>query len=157
MKATTLFILLGFVSLSVSCAHKPESQNADATDKAKETKIVTQDKSQEDKKDKELAYTCLVGKDKRVVTLDKKEKRCEVLYKKFGDEKQVAWAESTPSICDEAFGKIRTNIEGSGYKCLDGQNVSFDDTKKELKEENKGDKKVEETKKPVETAAAQVK
>lgn len=87
------------------------------------------------------------------MTLDKKEKRCEVFYTKFGDEKKVAWAESTPSICEEAFGKIRTNIEGSGYKCLDGVNVSFDQTQKDSKKEIKEEKKVEETKKPVETAA----
>ncbi len=154
MKASTLFISIAFVSLTVSCAHKTTHGNATDTEKAEKAKVETQDKS---KKEKALAYTCLVGKDKRLVTLDKKEKRCEVFYTKFGDEKQVAWAESTPSICEETFGKIRTNIEGSGYKCLDGLNVSFEDTKKEIKEENKGEKKVEEVKKPVETASTQVK
>jgi len=155
MKASALFILLGFVSLTVSCAHKTTETEIAVADKPAEVKVDVQDKSKEEKK--ELAYTCLVGKDKRLVTIDKNEKRCEVFYTKFGDEKQVAWAESTPSICEEAFGKIRTNIEGSGYKYLDGLNVSFDDTKKESKEENKEEKKSEETTKPVETAATQVK
>ena len=33
---------------------------------------------------------------------------------------QVAWAEAHPEICTDVFGRIRTNIEGRGFKCTDG-------------------------------------
>jgi hypothetical protein len=138
MRASSLIVLTAFLGLTVSCAHKQAV--VDSGDK-QEKVVVVQEKKDQKKKDKDLAYTCLVGKDQRVVTLDKREKRCEVNYTKFGDEQQVAWAEATPSICQDAFSNIRTNIEGAGYKCLDGTNVKFHK-----------EKKVEE-KKPLETAA----
>ncbi len=137
MRASSLIFLVGFLGFTVSCAHKPAIDQGAEQAKV-ETKI---EKKAETKQADNKAYTCLVGKDQRLVTLDKREKRCEVNYTKFGDTQQVAWAESTPSICSETFDKIRTNIEGSGYKCLDGTDVKF------------GDPKKDETKKPVETAA----
>lgn len=74
--------------------------------------------------------------------LSKNEKRCEVNYTKFGDIQQVAWAESTPTICDNAFEGIRSNIEGAGYQCQEG-------TQFKKAEEKKG-----EDNKPLETASA---
>ena len=138
MRASLSILLMGFLSLTISCAHKQP-----APEVAKVEKKTEKAETAKEKADKELAYTCLVGKDARTVTLDKKEKRCEVHYTKFGDQQQVAWAESTPSICDNAFSNIRSNIEGSGYKCLEGSDVSFD----------KKEEKKEEKKRAVETAA----
>ncbi len=138
MRAGSMIALVAFLGLTVSCAHKPavdEGALQAATDKKVEQKA-------EKKQDDNLAYTCMVGKDRRLITLDKDKKRCEVHYTKFGDNQQVAWAESTPSICDDAYGKIRTNIEGAGYKCLDGADAKFEEKKKE------------EEKKTRETAAA---
>ena len=107
MRASLVLTLVGFLSLTVSCAHK-----AQVTETAKETKIEKKVEKKAEVK-KALVYTCLVGKDKRTITLDKKDKRCEVQYTKFGDQQQVAWAENTPAICDRAFNSIRSNIEGS--------------------------------------------
>ena len=120
-----------FLSLTVSCAHKQPKQEAVKLETKVEKKVAVKkaDKNQ-------LAFTCLVGKDKRVITLDKKEKRCEVEYTKFGDSEQVAWAESTPAICDRAFNSIRSNIESSGYQCADGFDLKLEN-KKELKTETK--------------------
>ena len=127
MRASSLLVLIGFLGFTVSCAHKPSiDEGAKDVVEAKQTEHKVE-KKQADAK----AYTCLVGKDQRLVTLDKREKRCEVNYTKFGDTQQVAWAEATPGICTDAFDKIRTNIEGSGYKCLDGTDVKFGDPKKE--------------------------
>lgn len=141
MRASLIVTLVGFLSLTVSCAHKQTVQETAKTDTKIEKKV---EKKKEAKN--QLAYTCLVGKDKRTITLDKKEKRCEVQYKKFGDQQQVAWAENTPAICDRAFNSIRSNIEGSGFKCADGL---------DLKIENK--KETKEVKKPIETAATETK
>lgn len=127
MRARKALALVGFLSLTVSCAHKPQIDEGAKKDQAKVEKKI------EKKQANNQAYTCLVGKDKRLVTLDKKEKRCEVNYTKFGDATQVAWAESTPKICDDAFSNIRTNIEGAGYKCLDGADAKFEDKKQEQK------------------------
>jgi hypothetical protein len=135
MKTSSTIILLGFLSLSVSCAHKKTATEETLNVETKAEKV-----TEVKKEDKNLlVYTCLVGKDKRTVTLDKHEKRCEVQYTKFGDEQKVAWAESTPAICDRVFNTIRTNIEGSGYQCNEGLEIKTD--------------KKEEVKKPVETAA----
>ena len=129
MRASLVITLIGFLGLTVSCAHK---QPAQETAKA-ETKV---EKKVEKKQKRDIAYTCLVGKDKRTITLDKKEKRCEVHYTKYGEQNQVAWAESTPAICDRAFNNIRSNIEGSGYKCADGHDFKIDT--KDKKKEEKG-------------------
>ena len=160
MRASSLIVLFGFLGFTVSCAHKPAGVETAKTDQAKVEAEKKTDKKEE-AKDKEIAYTCLVGKDKRVVTLDKedKQKRCEVHYTKFGDRQQVAWAESTPDICDKAFNNIRENIEGSGYQCLDGLNAKFeepkkDGVKKEQKEELKEEKKTEAKAEARDTATA---
>lgn len=145
MRAHTLIACIGFLGLTVSCAHK-QVDLGDQQAKA-DQKIEKKVETKEIAKDKELAYTCLVGQDRRLVTLDKKKERCEVSYTKYGDAQQVAWAESTPKICQDAFSSIRTNIEGAGYKCLDGSDAKFEDPKKQLKEE----------KKAVETAAVSTK
>ena len=136
MRARSILMLIGFLGFTVSCAHKPttvvdEGQKKDVKVKIEKTEGIAK---------KQSAYTCLVGKDQRTVILDRKEKRCEVNYTKFGDIQQVAWAESTPSICDRAFNSIRSNIEGSGFKCQDGDTF-------------KADEKKAEDKKPLETAA----
>ncbi|MEM7646392.1 MAG: hypothetical protein AAF203_05740 [Pseudomonadota bacterium] len=136
MRARSAMILLAFAGLTISCAHKPTLHDTEVVENKIEQKV---DKK-EIKKDNEIAYTCLVGQDKRTVRLDKKEKRCEVHYQKFGEIAQVAWAESTPSICDRAFNSIRSNIEGSGFKCVDGTEIQMD-------------KKKMEEKKPLETAS----
>ena len=137
MKLAQFIFLFCSLGLTVSCAHKEKmashdkqkTQVAKVEGKKQEAKKEAQDKTAD-------AYTCLVAGDTRTVTIDKKEKRCEVHYLKNGESEQVAWAESTPNICQEAFQSIRTNIEGRGFKCEDGLNS--------LKKEEK---------KPVETAA----
>ncbi len=148
MRFSSVVILVGFLGFT-ACAHKGAIADKSEQKKA----IVEKDLSQKADKDKmetkeavskTESYTCLVGKDQRTVTLDRETKRCEVSYVKFGDQKQVAWAQSTPSICDQAFASIRTNIEGSGYKCVEG---------KEFKVEKKDKKGNEKAKKPVQTAA----
>jgi hypothetical protein len=141
MRVSSLIVLVSFFGLTVSCAHKPQvDEGAKVKKTTMEKKI---DKKAEAKKLADnKAYTCLVGKDQRTVTLDQREKRCEVNYTKFGDTQQVAWAEATPSICEDAFSNIRSNIEGSGYKCMDGDDVTFIQPKKQ-----------EPKKKPLETAA----
>lgn len=136
MKLRSIVALAGLLVFSASCAHK---QTVVVEGEHQQAKI---EKKVEKKESNNLAYTCLVGKDQRTVTMDKKEKRCEVNYTKFGDIQQVAWAEATPSICDRAFNNIRSNIEGSGYKCQEGTEFKIDTKKKE------------EIKKPRETAAA---
>ncbi len=141
MRASSLVILVGFLGFTVSCAHKPAVDQGQKQAQKVEKKVEKKAEKKEQADNK--AYTCLVGKDQRLVTLDKREKRCEVNYTKFGDTQQVAWAESTPSICSDTFEKIRSNIEGSGYKCLDGTDVKF----------GSPDKDDAKAKKPVETAA----
>lgn len=135
MRASSLVVLVGFLGLTVSCAHQQKSVDEGAKVAKVEKKVEKKtEKKAEKKVAQDKAYTCLVGKDQRLITLDHREKRCEVNYTKFGDTQQVAWAEATPTICSDAFQNIRSNIEGSGYRCLDGKDVKFDlDKKKDQK------------------------
>lgn len=141
MRASSLVALVGFLSLTVSCAHKTTVDTGDQQQSQAKIEKKIETKAEAKQEDKQLAYTCLVGKDRRTITMDRKEKKCEVNYTKFGDAQQVAWAQATPKICEDAFSKIRTNIEGAGYKCLDGADAKFEQPIKE------------EAKKTVETAA----
>ena len=139
MRASLVILLTAFFSLTISCAHK-KVEDTQAAKKEETKKEVVVAKKEIKEENKERSYTCLVGKDERLITLDRQEKRCEVHYTKEGDRQQVAWAETTQDICDRAFNNIRSNIEGSGFKCNDGNTVK--------KEEKKS-----EEKKPLETAA----
>lgn len=131
MKLSSVLVLAGFLSLTVSCAHKSIEleKGPEPVVQTKKVEVKIKNKKQANNN---KAYTCLVGKDKRQVTLDTSNKRCEVHYTKFGDRQQVAWAESTPSICEDAFSNIRSNIEGSGYKCNEGLKLKEDAKKKPL-------------------------
>ena len=117
MRFAMIVFLMGALGMTVSCAHKQKDQ-AQAEQKLEAKKIITVKAVDKDKKQE--AFTCLVGKDQRTVTIDRKAKRCEVHYTKHGEKQQVAWAESTQDICTKAFSNIRGNIEKNGYKCQDG-------------------------------------
>lgn len=110
MKLGTLIILGSAFAFSVSCTH------GNKVTKSEKEKIVKVDKEKV-KLVKKTAYTCVVNKDTRLITLDKANKRCEIHYTKFGKKAQVAWAQATPSICSDVFSKIRTNIESRGFTC----------------------------------------
>lgn len=116
MKIRSLTIIMCSALFTVSCASKKlsvdEGQKQAKKEPAKKV-LVKNDKEAE-------AYTCLVAGDRRIITLDRKEKRCEVSYTKFGKKEQMAWGESHPKICDDVFTNIRSNIEKRGFKCEDG-------------------------------------
>lgn len=135
----TLKPILLTISLAVfnfSCAHQQMvvDQGGDAP---KSIKLVDNTTIQNENR----SFTCLVGQDQRVVTLKHRDERCEVNYTKYGDQQQMAWAENTPKLCDQAYENIRKNIEKAGYKCMDGQAMKFE----------KPDKKTA----PVKTAAVE--
>ena len=100
------------VLFCVSCSHK---QKAKDTASAQQTEMNSKD--QQIGHSDQNSYFCVVNKDKRVIKMDKSQKRCEVHYTKFGEKSQVAWAENTPSICSDVYDRIRTNIESKGFKC----------------------------------------
>ena len=114
--------------LTVACAHKAEKPAAETKAEMKQEATVVKKQIKKDK-----SITCLVNKDSRIISLDKKPKRCEVFYTKFGEKAQVAWAEATPSICTNVMQKIRKNIEEKGFKCVS----DFDKPKTEKTAEDK--------------------
>ena len=124
MKRILFIALIGAFAMTTSCAHKKAStpsdvEVVDATiDKKQQPKEVA--KNIADKMNSSLAYTCIVAGDKRIVTLDKGKSKCTVNYTKEGNTNEVAWGENHPDICQTAFDKIRTNIEGAGFKCNTG-------------------------------------
>jgi len=106
MRLKTLFCIMAISTLSVACASKKKAELQDQ--KAQVKTEATQS---------ENSYACLVGKDVRLVEVEKTQKGCEVNYTKLGEKQQVAWAESTPSICTRVKKQIRNNIEAKGFKC----------------------------------------
>lgn len=115
MNLKTLTLVCGLAVFSVSCAHKNKDKKDDLAKTTKqEIKLVDHKVSVDESQG---AYTCDVLKDKRLITLDKNEGRCEIHYTKFGEKAQVAWARATPSLCTEVFARIRKNIEDRGFQC----------------------------------------
>ena len=112
MKLGTLLILGSALAFTVSCGHKKKV----AEQTTPETKVNANSLAKTEL-GKDGAYTCLVGKDQRLITFDQGKKRCEIHYTKFGERSQVAWAQATPTICTEVYGKIRKNIEDRGFTC----------------------------------------
>lgn len=109
MNIKPLLCLFAVAALATACAK---------TDKTKTQKEdLTKTVKTEQKKNAGLTYACLVGKDLRLVEIEKTKKRCEVHYTKYGEKSQVAWAEATPDICSRVKKQIRSNIETAGYKC----------------------------------------
>ena len=125
MKIGSLIFLVCSVLFTVSCA----SQKINLDEGAKQAQKAEAPKKMLAKKNAELGYTCLVAGDKRIVTLDKKDKRCEVHYTKFGKKERMAWGEKRLHICDDVFKNIKSNIEKRGFKCTTG----LDSQKKERK------------------------
>lgn len=130
MRASLVIMLTGLFSLTISCAHKNIEKKEQVV--VKET-VIEKPIAKKEADKKARSYSCLVGKDQRVITLDREAKRCEVHYTKHGERQQVAWAESTQDICDRAFNSIRSNIENDGFKCNDGDTAAIKNDKKEIK------------------------
>jgi|GEM_PF-3379977 len=138
MKRILMVVIAAGFCMTTSCAHKTESgakdvviNDASIDKKQKEKELAAKAKAEADAKAAAaLAYTCVVAGDKRTVTLDKGEMKCKVNYTKNGEQTEVAWGQSTPEICKTAFDKIRTNIEGAGFKCNEGFDGPAADEKK---------------------------
>ncbi|MGE4133765.1 MAG: hypothetical protein AB7F86_19160 [Bdellovibrionales bacterium] len=110
-------LMVSVLALTAGCATKKKKTDvAEAPKPAVKTeapaKVTTEEKTLEGR-----YYTCQVLKDKRVVQFKTDKGRCEIHYTKFGSEEQVAWGEATPTICSDAYEKIRSNIEAKGFKC----------------------------------------
>lgn len=141
MKISMLLAIGSFFLLTASCAHKQIDSNKEDA-KLLQDKQAKLEESMKAAATAEEAVTCVVNKDKRLITMDKKTKRCEVFYTKFGEKSQVAWAEATPSICTDVLGKIRKNIEDKGFKCTSGllkEEIKKDEPTKTAKEESSRD------------------
>jgi hypothetical protein len=113
-------LAIGLLSvLAVSCAHKKIEQETVTTNEVPVSKKIEKEKVivKSEKSSNGLSMNCVLNKDSRVITLQKGEKRCEVHYTKFGELNEIAWGEKTPSICDNVFENVKSNIEKGGFKC----------------------------------------
>lgn len=122
MKINTLVSLSLMSIFAVSCSHKPiEHDSTEMIQEVSPKHIELENKKEtsqkEVKSNNDLSLNCNLGKDGRTITLQKGDKRCEVHYGKFGESNQMAWGQKTPSICDNVFENIKTNIEKGGFKC----------------------------------------
>lgn len=136
MKSSLVFIALFSLFFSVGCgskAKKEETQAKEATKKEMKKVDVQNDKaapkatSQPAEKKMSAAptpgeefksMTCTVDKDKRVVTVNKVEAGCAVVYEKFGDKKEVATARSGTEFCEKISERITGKLTDAGFKCM---------------------------------------
>ena len=106
--------------LLTACATKQKTEQVAIAEPVKITQAETKpivDVKAKPEKSKGQTVKCLYGKEERIISLDKAPKRCEVFYFKNGEKSQAGWAESNPKICTDVVDKIRSNIEGQGFKC----------------------------------------
>jgi hypothetical protein len=62
--------------------------------------------------------TCKNGGDERTLEMSSGEgKVCRLVYTKAGEAKEVASGTSDNSKCNEVRDRIKTNLEGAGFKC----------------------------------------
>ena len=115
---TKIALFLGCVALlGTGCSHTKKTAKTEANKPLSKSETIGSKNLKSKTLKGEIAFGCKVGKDIRLVSVDKSPKRCEVYYQKFGDASQVAWAEATPSLCGEVTDRIKTNIETKGFQC----------------------------------------
>ncbi len=67
---------------------------------------------------KSVTLTCSSGGDKRVIVTDAKEGGgCDVTYTKDGQSQPVASARNEIEYCDGVVQKMKSTLEGAGFKC----------------------------------------
>ncbi len=67
---------------------------------------------------KSVTLTCTSGADKRVIVTDAKEGGgCDVTYTKDGTSQPVASARNEVEYCDGVVQKMKSTLEGAGFKC----------------------------------------
>lgn len=123
MKINKLIAISLMSVFAVSCAHNNvEEDTTDTIQEVTPKSLNLEEKKgettqKEVKSNNDLSLTCHLGKEGRTIVLQKGDKRCEVHYSKSGESNQMAWGQKTPSICDNVFDNIKTNIEKGGFKC----------------------------------------
>lgn len=77
-----------------------------------------EEKAKEDMKAKSVTLTCSSGSDKRIIVTDAKEGGgCDVTYTKDGQSQPVASARNEVEYCDGVVQKMKSTLEGAGFKC----------------------------------------
>lgn len=128
MKINAVLAICSVSMFTMACAHtkKTESETSLATvieaPSAPAKVEFKKDIKKENKND--FTYNCSLGKDSRIIHLQKGEKRCEVHYTKSGNQNQIAWAQKTPGICDSVFNQVLQTIEKGGFKCINNQTTA---------------------------------
>lgn len=123
MKINSLVALSLMSVFAVSCASNKIQEDTsksvqEVTPKIMKEEVKKEEVSKKDSKSSnDLSLSCSLGKDSRIITIQKGDKRCEVHYTKDGQLNQVAWGEKTPSICSDVFENVRSNLEKGSFKC----------------------------------------
>lgn len=130
MKLNALVAVSLLSVFAVSCAHNSVQDTTETVQEVTPKSLQKEEVKKEDfskkevKSNNDLSMSCSLGKDSRTITIQKGDKRCEVHYTKQGQSNQVAWGEKTPSICDNVFDNVRTNIEKGGFKCISSEKTA---------------------------------
>lgn len=126
MRNRTLY-LLGFLMIFIwACSSKEKKEMAPEGTEAKmeETKSDMNDKKMELKKDMKKSEakmgdgaTCSMDGDERTIRIDHSDGNCMVMYKKMGEEKEVANGISSGNHCQSIKDRIMSNLENAGFSC----------------------------------------
>lgn len=61
--------------------------------------------------------TCVRGQDSRSLSLNTDGKGCQLIYKKYDKETQLAQAKNGKSYCEKIAEKVKSNLAKDGYSC----------------------------------------
>lgn len=130
MKINVLVAVSLMSVFAVSCAHNRIEEDTTKSVQEVSPKFSKEEVKKEDISKKEvrsnndLSMSCSNGKDSRILTIQKGDKRCEVHYTKDGQLNQVAWGEKTPTICSDVFENVRGNLEKGNFKCVNSDKTA---------------------------------
>ncbi|MBX3039432.1 MAG: hypothetical protein KF789_01835 [Bdellovibrionaceae bacterium] len=75
----------------------------------------------------DAAYSlCKLDKEVRTLRIQKEEGKCLAIYNKYGKDQNVGEAQNHSS-CEDILGRVKTTLEGAGWKCRAVQSSGVSD------------------------------
>lgn len=112
-----LLIVFAVFAVSCSTSNKKESSTTTTAPSPAAAPATPSTTAKPATKDGENSVLCKNGPDERMIKVQKQNSRCEVLYTKFKETNSIATSVSGTDHCDEVSKRVRSNLEGAGFKC----------------------------------------
>jgi len=116
MSRLTLFIFVTGLA-AAGCSHNSTKSDNAAAPVAKPEAAKPDDKAAAKSDTSSTKVECSVKGDDRVLEVKSKDKGCELMYTKHGNEGSVASSTHGTEYCEKALEKLRDKLKGAGYEC----------------------------------------